>query len=137
MVPMPLVRPTLLSNIKRLEAEFFHGYRPGTIIFYVYLCDENGKERTVTDQDQQRWGPHWTAVNEEFEAKLAANPDLSKLLGCMFFIYDGNHRFKAWASCIKRLHNDKLSWHYAVDNICLNTSGKMGVLLNAMHDINK
>jgi hypothetical protein len=26
---------------------------------------------------------------------------------------------------------------WSVDNICLDTSGKMGVLLNAMHDIKK
>jgi hypothetical protein len=79
MVPMPLVRPTLLSDVKRLEAEFSYGYRPGASMFYVSLCDENGKERTVTTKDQQHWGPHWTTVNEEFEVKLAANTDLSKL----------------------------------------------------------
>jgi hypothetical protein len=76
-------------------------------------------------------------VNEEFEAKHAANPHLSKLSRCMFFICDGNHQFLAWTSCIKRLHNDERGWHYAVDSICLDTCGKMGVFLNAMHDINK
>jgi hypothetical protein len=30
MVYMPLVRPTLANDIKRLEAEFTHGYRPGS-----------------------------------------------------------------------------------------------------------
>jgi hypothetical protein len=49
MVPMPLVRPTLGSDIKRLEAEFSHGYRLGASMFYVSICDENGEERTVTD----------------------------------------------------------------------------------------
>jgi hypothetical protein len=101
MVPMPLVRPTLLSDVKRLEVEFSHTYHLGASMFYVSLCDENGKERTVTAKDQQHWDPHWTTVNEEFEAKLAANPDLSKLSGRMFFICDGNHGFKAWTSCIK------------------------------------
>jgi hypothetical protein len=28
-------------------------------------------------------------------------------------------------------------WHYFVDNICLDTKGKVALLLNAMHDINK
>jgi hypothetical protein len=112
---MPLIRPTLLSDVKRLEAEFFHGYRPSATVFYVSLCDENCKERTVTAQDQQHWGLHWTVVNEEFEVKLAANLDLSKLSRRMFFICEGNHRFKAWSSCIKRLHSDELSWHYAVE----------------------
>jgi hypothetical protein len=91
MVSMPLVRPTLGSNIKRLEAEFSHGYHLGTNVFYVSICDENGEERTVTNKDQQHWGPYWIAVNEEFEEKLAANPHLSKLSGCMFFTYDRNH----------------------------------------------
>jgi hypothetical protein len=76
-------------------------------------------------------------VNEKFEAKLVANPNLSKLSGRMFFVYDRNHQFKAWTSCIKRLHSDELSWHYDMDSICLDTSRKMGVLLNSMYDINK
>jgi hypothetical protein len=136
-VPMHLIQPTLGSDIKRLEAEFFHSYCSGANVFYVSLCNENGEERFVIDEDHQKWDPHWTAVNEEFEARLAANLHLSKLSGSMFFICDSNHRFKAWTSYIKRLHNDDCGWHYAVDNICLDTSGKMEVLLNIMHDINK
>jgi hypothetical protein len=57
MVPMLLVRPTLGSDIKRLEAEVSHGYRLGAKVFYIYLCDENGEERSVIDEDQQKWGP--------------------------------------------------------------------------------
>jgi hypothetical protein len=95
MVPMPLVRPTLGSDIKRLEAKFSHDYRLGANIFYVSFCNENGEERSVIDEDHQKWGPHWTTVNEEFEARLATNPYLSKLSGRMFFICDSNHRFKA------------------------------------------
>jgi hypothetical protein len=137
MVLMPLVQPTLGSDIKRLEGVFSHGDCPGANVIYVSLCNENGVERFVTDEDQQKWVLHWTAVNEEFEARLATNPHLSKLSRCMFFIYDANHRLKAWTSCIKRLHNDDRGWHYAVDSICLDTSGKLEVLLNAKHDINK
>jgi hypothetical protein len=43
MVYMPLVRPTLANDIKRLEAEFTHGYRPGAPMFYVSICNEHGK----------------------------------------------------------------------------------------------
>jgi hypothetical protein len=32
--------------------------------------------------------------------------------------------------------NDR-KWHYLVDNICLDARSKGGLLLNAMHDINK
>jgi hypothetical protein len=44
MVYMPLVRPTLANDIKRLEAEFTHGYWPGTPVFYVSICNEKEEE---------------------------------------------------------------------------------------------
>ena len=137
MIYMPLVRPTLAQDIKRLEAEFTNGYRPGASVFYVSTTDENGEERLVKDVDTTGWGPHWTSVNEEFEAKLALHPHLKALCGHMFFICDGNHRFKAWTGYIDRLHRDEREWHYMVDSICLDTKGKVAHLLNAMHDINK
>jgi hypothetical protein len=137
MVYMPLVRPTLANDIKKLEAEFTHGYRPGAPVFYVSICNEKGEERSVMEEDTSHWGPHWSSVNEEFEAKLALNPDLHFLSGRMFFVCDGNHRLKAWTGLIKRLHSSDRSWHYSVDSICLDGRGKVGLLLNSMHDINK
>ena len=137
MIYMPLVRPTLAHDIKRLEAEFTHGYRPGAPVFYVSITNEHGEERLVTDVDTSDWGPHWTSVNAEFEAKLASNPHLRFLCGKMFFVCDGNHRLKAWTGYIHRLHRDEREWHYIVDSICLDTKGKGGLLMNAMHDINK
>ena len=137
MIYMPLVRPTLAHDIKRLEAEFTHGYRPGAPVFYVSTTNEHGMERLVEDVDTSDWGPHWTSVNAEFEAKLASNPHLRFLCGKMFFVCDGNHRLKAWTGYILRLHRDEREWHYIVDSICLDTKGKGGLLMNAMHDINK
>jgi hypothetical protein len=106
MIYMPLVRPTLAHDIKRLEAEFSHGYRPGASVFYVSTTNENGAERLLKNVDTSNWGPHWTSVNDEFEAKLASNPHLKSLCGRMFFICDGNHRFKAWTGYIDRLHSN-------------------------------
>ena len=51
MIYMPLVRPTLASDIKRLEAEFAHGYRAGASVFYVSICNERGEERSVSSED--------------------------------------------------------------------------------------
>jgi hypothetical protein len=51
MVYMLLVRPTLAHNIKRLEAKFTHGYRPGVLVFYVSICNEHREERSVKDED--------------------------------------------------------------------------------------
>jgi hypothetical protein len=137
MVYMPLVHPTLAHNIKRLEAEFTHGYQPGAPVFYVSITNEHGDERFVKDVDTSNWGPHWTSVNNEFEAKLASNPHLRFLCGHMFFICDGNHRFKAWTGYIDRLYQNDFKWHYSMDNICLNTNCKGSLLMNAIHDINK
>jgi hypothetical protein len=44
MVYMPLVRPTLAIDIKSLEVEFTHGYRPGAPVFYISICNEKGEE---------------------------------------------------------------------------------------------
>jgi hypothetical protein len=68
---------------------------------------------------------------------LASNPRLKSLCGRMFFICDGNHRFMAWTGYIDRLHSNDPEWHFSVDSICLDTKGKVALLLNAMHDINK
>ena len=81
MVYMPLVRPTLTIDIKRLEAKFTHGYWPGAPV-----CNNKGEEQSVKDIDTSNWGPHWTSVNEEFEAKLASNSHLRFLCDHMFFI---------------------------------------------------
>jgi hypothetical protein len=115
MVYMLLVRPTLTHDIKRLEAEFIHGYRLGALVFYVSITNEHGEERFVKDVDTSKWDPHWTSMNIDFEAKLALNPHLRSLCGRMFFIYNGNHCFKAWIGYIDRLHRDDREWHYAVD----------------------
>jgi hypothetical protein len=137
MVYMPLVRPTLAHDIKRLEAEFTHGYWPGIPVFYVSITNEHGEERFVKDLDTSKWGPHWIPVNDDFKAKLASNPHLCSLCGHMFSICDGNHCFKAWTCYIDKLHQDDRKWYYVVDNICLDIRCKDGLLMNAMYDINK
>jgi hypothetical protein len=50
MVYMPLVRPTLVYDIKRLEAEFIHEYRPGAPKFNVSIRNEHGEERSVSNE---------------------------------------------------------------------------------------
>jgi hypothetical protein len=35
-VYMPLVRPTLANDIKKLEVEFTHGYCPGAPVFFCF-----------------------------------------------------------------------------------------------------
>jgi hypothetical protein len=137
MIYMPLVRPTLASDIKRLEAEFAHSYRAGASIFYVSICNERGEERSVSSEDMNGWNEHWRNENSLFESRLLNSPHLKHLQGKMFFVCDGNHRLKAWIGFISRMHSGDREWHISVDAICLDTRGKTTLLLNAMHDINK
>jgi hypothetical protein len=81
---MPLVHLIFANDIKRLEAKFFHRQWPRAPMFYVSRCNKHEEERYVKDEDTSSWGLHWTAVNNEFEAKLASNPHLRFLYARMF-----------------------------------------------------
>lgn len=137
MVAMPMVRPTLQSDLAKLEHEFVHGYREGAAVFYVSLTNEDGKTQEVTAADMESWGPLWNAQNEIFNAYLESVPELKCLTNLMFFVCDGNHRRQAWMNHIERLHKDDPSWHYLVDSIVLETKDRIGVVMQVMHDINK
>jgi hypothetical protein len=137
MVYVPLVRPTLASDIKRLEAEFAHGYRAGTSVFYVSIYNERGEERSVTSEDMNGWNEYWKEENTLFEPRLLSSLHLKHLQDKMFFVCDGNHRLKAWTGFISRMYSGDRDWHIFVDAICLDTRGKTALLLNAMHNINK
>jgi hypothetical protein len=136
MVAMPIVRPTLSSNLASLEVDFIHGYRKGMAVFYLSTTNEGGLVEEVSDEDLQSWGPLWYAVNTRFEDYLSSVPELRHLKGVKFSVCDGNHRRQAWWNVISRLHSTDLSWHYMVDSIILETQGKLGVVMLAMHDIN-
>ena len=137
MQPMPMVRPTLQSDLSKLEQEFVHGYREGASVFYVSTTDEDGKTREVTEADTWKWGPIWTKKNEEFNNFLLTVPELACFTNMMFFVCDGNHRYQAWMNHIDRLHKTEESWHYLVDSILLDTKGRIGLVMQLMHNINK
>jgi hypothetical protein len=42
MVAMPIVRPTLSSNLASLEDDFVHGYREGAAMFYLSITNKGG-----------------------------------------------------------------------------------------------
>jgi hypothetical protein len=75
MIYMPLVRPILALDIKRLEIEFAHGYCQGPSV----LCNERGEERAVTDADLKSWDPLWTEAHNHFESQLRSNKHLQHL----------------------------------------------------------
>ena len=137
MVAMPMVRPTLSTDLAKLEQEFVHGYREGSSVFYVTLTDEDGNVHEVTDAEKESWGPIWGAKNDEFNSYLESIPELASFKNLKFFVCDGNHRLQAWLNHIQRLHKIEEEWHYLVDSILLDTKGKIGVVMQVMHNINK
>lgn len=137
MLAMPMVRPTLHSDLSKLEQEFVHGYREGASVFYLSTTDEEGKSREISENDKAKWGPIWNQKNDEFNDFLLSIPELAPLTNMMFFICDGNHRYQAWWNHIERLHKTDESWHYSVDSILLDTKGRIGLVMQVMHNINK
>ena len=137
LVVMPMVRPTLQSDLVKLEQEFVHGYREGACVFYVSLTNEEGEGEHVSSKDRSDWGPIWHSESDKFDRYLDSQDSLHFLKGKMFFICDGNHRRIAWMNHITRLYKDVPSWHYSVDTIILETKGQLGVLMTVMNDINK
>jgi hypothetical protein len=90
LIHMPLVRPTLRSDVTKLMAAFQFGYRAGSATLYVSTTNESGENRFISTKDRREWGELWGAENDKFESLLRADKDLMSLSGCMFFVYDGN-----------------------------------------------
>ena len=140
LIHMPLVRPTLRSDVTKLMSAFQFGYRAGSATLYVSTANESGENRFISAKDKREWGELWNAENDKFESFLRADKDLMSLSGCMFFVYDGNHRLLAWKECIESDHKDDALWyekHGCPECVILDTTGGRGDVLNAMHDINK
>ena len=137
MLAMPMVRPTLSSDLGKLEQEFVHGYRDGASVFYVSVTDEEGRTHEVSASVKASWGPIWSSKNDEFNSYLRSIPELASFENLMFFVCDGNHRRQAWLNHIQRLHKTEEAWHCSVDTILLDTKGKIGLVMQVMHNINK
>ena len=115
MVALPLVRPVLQSDIRRLEQDFWSGYQGGDRCFYVSTTNDQGTSMDVTDDVTATWNEHWKQRNSEFKEFLKGDPDLTFLANKMFFVWDGNHRLMAWYPYIALKHPLELKWHYAVE----------------------
>ena len=58
MIQMPKVHPIFVSDVRRLESEFVHGYREGDRVFYVSTTDDSGTSQQVTNEIMQTWDAH-------------------------------------------------------------------------------
>jgi hypothetical protein len=58
MISLQVVRPALTNDVKKLQADFVHGYRVGASVFYVSVTDVEGHQRDVTDEERGCWDDH-------------------------------------------------------------------------------
>ena len=137
LVPMLVVRPTLASDVKKLENEFTHGYLEGFPVFYLSTTDEAGEMRYFSDAEVHALDPFWQQAVQNFNSSMEANPETAFMKNMKFFVCDGNHRREAWMKHISRVHPHEWMWHISVDSIILETKGRIEVVMQVMHDINK
>lgn len=136
LVAMPVVRPTLPSDIKKLEDEFAIGYRDGAAVFYVSTTNEHGETSEFIEIEMSKWDDLWKEKNDVFVKHVESKPALKFLKNLKFFVCDGNHRRIAWMNYIERCYPLHPKWHYAVDCIILDTKGRIEVAMQVMHDVN-
>ena len=52
LVPMPMIRPTLASDILALEQQFVYGYEEGARVFYVSIGDEQSCTGVFSEREK-------------------------------------------------------------------------------------
>ena len=117
MISLQVIWLALTMDIKKLKADFVHGYRPGAAVFYISIMNFQGSEREVQKEDRATRNRHSQQQDREFEAFLQANPDLRFLSNKYFYISDGNYRHQAWIEFIAKSYADNFEWHYRVRSI--------------------
>jgi len=127
----------LACDLTLLEHQLSGGYEEEARVFYVSVCDEKGQSLVFTVAEKEEWGPIWNSVNDDFNKMLRTIPTIKHLVDHKLFVCDGNHRRIAWMNHIMRLHATERSSHVSMDSIVLDTQNRIGVTMQAMHDINK
>lgn len=140
LIPCDFVRPAMQSDVQKLQAEFFNGIRPGSGAFYVADTSHMGDVASVTEEMKSGWCNAWKVLNAAFEDEIRQHRETKDLTGKMFYVFDGNHRTRAWREFIEVEYPDDLEWAKAngrPDCILLDVKGSREALVTAMHAINK
>lgn len=90
MISMLVVKPTLKIDVLKVEHDFHMGYKEGDKVFYVSATNQQ-REEAIVDTYEEGWDQHWKVANDESEVFLKGDLDLSKFLGHMLHVWDGNH----------------------------------------------
>ncbi len=140
LIPLPLVRPILEQDVKKLEAEFIHGYRSGDRPLYVSVFNDTGLDVNVTPQVTSTWSSHWHEASMNFDNLVEHDTELQILHGKMLFVWEGNHRYTAWWRYIESNYGGEQynpKFYQPVECICIDPRGVLDPLLDAMNDVNR
>ena len=83
---MPLVRPTFLSDVLKLEQVFIYGYRSGSAVFYISVVNNEMETADVTFKLLYSWNIHWKNASAKFDEFLKEDDVLNQFVGKMFWV---------------------------------------------------
>ncbi|KAL3700395.1 hypothetical protein R1sor_018417 [Riccia sorocarpa] len=84
-----------LGQAEELKRSFrLNGYMESCHGFHVSPVDEDGREVLVIAEEESSWDFFWKTASQDFDHECRADPDLAKLAGKKFKVWDGNHRVK-------------------------------------------
>ena len=105
LLSMPLVRPTLFSDVLKLKEGFIHRYRSGSAIFYISVVNNEIETEDVTSELMNSWNIYWKNASAKFDEFLKENDVHNKFVGKTFWVWDENHGLQLWRSVIDKHHS--------------------------------
>ena len=102
---MPLVQPTIILNVFKLEYEFIHGYRSRSVVFHISIINNKMKSEYVISKLINSWNILWKAISAKFDKFIKEDDVLNKFVGKMFWVWDENHRLQAWKFVIDKQYS--------------------------------
>jgi len=82
------------------------------------------KRNKLINEHEQVWNVYWWEENERFEFFLMVDLNHHKLSRCMFFVWDGNQKYKVHVGMpyIKCICGEATSQYISMDSIMLDMS---------------
>jgi len=126
---MPMERPTISCDIKKIEQKFAHGYLSRATAFYVSTTNEASESSKFMAEEIDGFGPLWKKENEKFIKYVDSVAPLKFFKNLKFWICEGNHRLLAWMGHISKLYSANPVWHFSIDCILLDTKGRIELVM--------
>jgi hypothetical protein len=140
LITMEVVRSIMQDDIEDLQNNFIekHYISSAGGLFYTSL-QEFGTEEVVdvTSEQFSSWDPIWQRKSKEFDEFLLTTKN-EFLVGKMLWVWEGNHRCRAWMQTIHDLYMDREDRHISVKTQVLDGKLENQVLiLQGCQDVNE